>query len=530
MRLRTLPPDLEDVEALCARRAEAAKKKDMWRSVYREAYQFAMPSRETFSWWSEGANKQKQLYDSTLQETTYTAANTLCALLFPAWAKWAELSPGGDIPPDQVTPQITDGLQKATTTFFNFLNTSNFSTVINEAALDLMVGTCALTFDEGSASQPFNFSSIPLSTIEIEEGPDGRVETTWMLRKPKVRHLLRMYAGLNSLDLSAPAQDALVAKPETELEIIQGEIYHPESGHYYGVVIEVAAKQIVWRYDYGTSAPTIVARATKVAGETYGRGRVLLALADAKTLDKMQEFVLRHAALQVAPPMTGVSDGVLNPYTATITPNTIIPVASNDSGSPSLMPLPLGGNFNITETLMTDLRERVRRTMLGPEPSDGAVKSATEISVSDRNRLWAMNGEFSRIQAELLAPIIARGVFLLQRKGLMAPFKADGREVSVKYTSPFAKSQNAEDVMALQETIMVSGALGPENVSAGLFVEDIPAWVARMKGVPETLICSKEQRDERVQKAMQMMQQVQQQQAQAENPQAAPAAPPGPGA
>lgn len=530
MRLHTLPPDLEDVEALLERRAAAAAKKDLWRSVYREAYQFAMPSRETFSWWSEGSNKQKQLYDSTLQETTYTAANTLCALLFPAWATWAELAPGGDIPPEKVTPQIIEGLQQATKTFFNFLNTSNFGTVINESALDLMVGTCALTFDEGSSAQPFNFSSIPLSTIEIEEGPDGRVETTWMCRKPKARHLLRMYEGINLLDLSAATQDLIAAKPESEVEIIQGEIYHPASKHYYGVVIEKTAKQLVWRYDYGVSAPTIVARATKVAGETFGRGRVLLALADAKTLDKMQEFVLRHAALQVAPPMTGVSDGVLNPYTATITPNTIIPVASNDSGAPSLMPLQLGGNFQITETLMTDLRERVRRTMLGPEPSEGAVKSATEISVSDRNRLWAMNGEFSRIQSELLAKIIARGVFILQRKGLMAKFNADGREVSVKYTSPFAKSQNAEDVMALQEALIVASGVGPEAVQAGLKTEDVPAWVARMKGVPEALICSSEERDQRVQKAVQMAQQLQQQQAQADNPQAAPAAPPGVGA
>jgi len=188
-------------------------------------------------------------------------------------------------------------------------------------------------------------------------------------------------------------------------------------------------------------------------------------------------------------------------------------VASNDSGNPSLTPIPIGGNFRVTETLMTDLRERVRRTMLGPEPSEGAVKSATEINISDRNRLWAMNGEYNRIQAELLAKIIARGVFILQKKGLMPKFKVDGREVVVKYTSPFAKSQNAEDVMALQETLMVAGTLGPENLTLNLKVEDIPAWVARMKGVPEALICSEEERTQRMQQAAQaasMMQQAQQ--------------------
>ena len=494
MFLTSLPPDLEDVDQLLKRRGKAASKKDLWRSTYREAYQYAMPSRETFTWVLEGQNKQRALYDSTLQETTYTAANTLCALLFPAWMRWAELAPGGAIPVDQITEEIRDGLQKATQTFFSFLNNSNFSTVVNEAALDLMVGTCAISFDEGDNDKPFKFTSIPLSAIEIEEGPDGTVETTWMCRKPTARVLTRMYPGMNSLDLSASTQDAIVQTPDKEIEIIQGEVYHPQTGNYFGLVIESAAKQIVWRYGYGKSCPTIVARATKVAGETYGRGRVLLALA-------------------VAPPLTGVTDGVLNPYTATLAPGAIIPVASNDSGNPSLTPIPIGGNFRVTETLMTDLRERVRRTMLGPEPSEGAVKSATEINISDRNRLWAMNGEYNRIQAELLAKIIARGVFILQKKGLMPKFKVDGREVVVKYTSPFAKSQNAEDVMALQETLMVAGAMGPENLALNLKVEDIPAWVARMKGVPEALICSEEERTQRMQQAAQaasMMQQAQQ--------------------
>lgn len=513
MILAQLPLELENAEALMKRRDLASKKKELWRPSYREAFQFAMPSRETFSWMVEGQNKQRQLYDSTLQESTYTAANTLCALLFPSWTRWAELAPGGAIPQEEITPEIVDGLQKATQTFFTFLNNSNFGTVVNEAALDLMVGTCALSFDEGDNDRPFRFTSIPLSAIEIEEGPDGSVETTWMCRKPAARNLLRMYPGMQAFDLSAATQDAIVMTPDKEIEVIQGEVYYPENGRYYGVVIEVSAKQIVWRYDYGVSCPTIVARATKVAGETYGRGRVLLALADAKTLDKMQEFVLRHSALAVAPPMTAVSDGVLNPYTATLAPSTILPVASNETSNPSLSVIPIGGNFRVTETLMTDLRERVRRTMLGPEPSEGAVKSATEISVSDRNRLWAMNGEYSRIQSELLAKILARGVFILQKKGLMAKFRVDGREVSVKYTSPFAKSQNAEDVMALQETLMIGGALGPELLNMGLKTEEMPGWIARMKGVPEALICSPEERKDRGEAAAQAMMAQQQMQA-----------------
>lgn len=510
--LSRLPSGLENAEALLKRRTNAETKKNLWRAIYRDAYLYAMPARETFTWHTEGQYRNNRLFDSTLQEATYTAANTMCALLFPAWMEWLQLSPGAAISQDDLEkhPEIVDGLQKATKTFFAYLNASNFNTVISEAALDLQVGTAALTFDEGDNDNPFVFESLPTSALELEEGPRGTIETTWMERKPEARNLLRLYPGLELFDLPAQTQEQIEKAPETKVCVIQGEVYDPETKKYYGVVIDRNGPTIIWRYEYGVSNPTIVARASKTAGETYGRGRVLLALADARTLDRMQEFVLSQAALSIAPPMTGVSDGVLNPYTASLTPNTIIPVASNADGSPSLKPIELGQNFSITEQMMKDLRERVRRTLLGPEPSEGPVKSATEVSVADRNRLWAMGGEYTRIQAELLAKVATRGVFILQKKGLIPKFRLNGHDVTVKWTSPFATSQNAEDLLAFQKTIQtlleMGPQLGPAAISTGLKVKDVPAYVARLNGVPEKLIMSDDDRKQLVQQGIQAQQ------------------------
>ena len=525
MLLAQLPKHLENAAMLLKRRSNAEQKKHLWRSTYRDAYQYAMPARETFTWHTEGQQKNRLLYDSTLQEATYTAANTLCALLFPAWMHWCELAPGAAVTKEALeeNPEITSGLQQATAMFFSYLNTSNFNTVISEAALDLQVGTCALSFDEGDMDQPFIFQAIPLSAIEIEEGPNGTIETTWQHRCPHARNLLRMYPGMELLDLPESTRKIIAEDPEKKLNIVQGEVYDPETKNYYGVVLDFAGPTIIWRYNYGKSNPTIVARASKVAGETYGRGRVLLALSDARTVDRMQEFLLTQMALTVAPPMTGVSDGVLNPYTASLTPNTIIPVASNADNSPSLRPLEIGQNFPPAQQEMQALRERIRRTLLGPEPSEGPVKSATEISVADRNRLWAMNGEYNRIMAELLAKIVGRGTFILQKKGLMAPFKVNGRAVAVKYTSPFAKTQNTDDIMALQSTMQVLAPLGPAALQMGLKVKDIPAWVARKNGLPESLIMTDADRDKLTKdtvQAGQLAQQNQIQQNAAMNPQA----------
>lgn len=506
--LDSLPARLENVEDLLARRQKASETRELWRSLYQDCFKYAMPSRETFSSWSPGQNKVSHLYDSTLQENTYEAANTLVATLFPPWERWAELSPGAAMPTKDLPIELLEGLRGATEMFFGYLHSSNFSTVINETALDLMIGTGSIAFDEGDDDNPFVFSSVPLSRIEIEEGPNGMIETTFQHKKPKLRNLLRMYPGMEPFDLPVSLAEALKLTPEQEVEIIQIETYFPEDKHYYGVVIELTSRLIVWRYDYGLTCPMIVARATKVCGETYGRGRVMRALADARSLDKMIEFVLRQAALQVAPPLTGVSDGVLNPYTATLAPNTIIPVASNDTGAPSLRALDLGGNFNITQEMVRDLRERIRREMLGPEMSTGPIKTATEITVSDRNRLWAMNGEFARIQSELLAKIIARGVGILQSRGLLPKFKVDGRDVTIRYTSPFARSQANEDVMALQTTLATCAPLGPNVVNMGLKTEEIPEWVSRKTGLDMGLVRSPDERQQLATQAAQAAQQM----------------------
>lgn len=532
MLLSKLPSGLENAEALLKRRANAEKKKELWRSLYRDAYLYAMPARETFTWHTEGQYRNNRLFDSTLQEATYTAANTMCALLFPSWANWCTFEPGGDMTPDLLAkhPEIVIGLQDATKKFFAYLNASNFNTVISEIALDLQVGTGALDFDEGDNDNPFIFEALPTSALELECGPHGTIETVWMGREPLARNLLRLYPGLELFDLPAQTQKMIEDTPEEKVQLVQGKVYDPETKKYFGVVIDKNGPTIIWRYDYGKSSPTIVARASKTAGETYGRGRVLLALADARTLDRMQEFVLTQAALQVAPPMTGVSDGVLNPYTASLTPNTIIPVASNADNSPSLRPIELGGNFNITEQMMKDLRERVRRTLLGPEPSEGPVKSATEISVADRNRLWAMNGEYTRTQAELIVKVVQRGVYILQKKGIIPKFKIDGKEVLIKYVSPFATTQNADDLMNLEKTLQAIMNLGPQAgpmaINSGLKVKDIPAYVARLNGVPERLIMTDEDRQQQVQQTIQAQQAAQANQTQHAGALAAATAPP----
>ncbi len=513
-----LPRDLENGEALLTRRAKAAARKDLWRDYYRECYEFTMPQRETFNFNSPGQRKNLHLYDSTGQEMTYLAANNAQALLCPSWKHWSMLAPGGAVPKEESEdPDVLEQLQEATDILFNYINHSNFSTIIPEVLLDFMVGTCALSIDEGDDDDPLVFDAIPLSTIELEEGPNSRIETTWMKRCPLARNLIRTYPGMKLSDLPHGLQEQIKKKPDTEVNVIQGCVYHPKSRRYYGTVVQESSKAIIWRYDYEDSSPKIVARASVISGEIYGRGRVMMALPNIKTLNVMQEYLLRHSALQVAPPYTAISDGVLNPYTAQLVPGSVIPVASNDNGNPSLRVLETGGNFQITDAIMEALRGSVRRILLGAQQSEGPVKSATQWAIEDRNRLWDMGSEFGRAQAELFSPIIARCVWILQKRGKMPRIKVDGKLVTLKFVSPLARAQDQEDLLALQQTLElgaaaanVAGQAGQAAMAMSFKLEALPAWITKRTGLDASLVRTEQEQKSMAGQAKQMMEQQQQ--------------------
>jgi hypothetical protein len=145
--------------------------------------------------------------------------------------------------------------------------------------------------------------------------------------------------------------------------------------------------------------------------------------------------------------------------------------------------------------------------MLGPARSEGAIKSATEISTEDRDRLWAMGGEYARIQNAMLAKIMARGAYILQKRGLMPKFKIDGKVVTVKYTSPFARSQAQADVQTLVQTIQTSQVVDPtgQSISLNLKTEEVPAWVARKLGLDEELIRDENEKQDVADTAKQVM-------------------------
>ena len=91
-----------DVKQIKKRYKKAETHKEQWRSIYEEAYEYALPMRNLYDGYYEGnvpgQNKMKRVFDSTAIHSTARFANRIQSSLFPPQRPWCRLQPGQEIP------------------------------------------------------------------------------------------------------------------------------------------------------------------------------------------------------------------------------------------------------------------------------------------------------------------------------------------------------------------------------------------------------------------------------------------------
>ena len=479
------------------KRFEASKvHREYWVSHWRECYEQALPQRETVSLHQPGAKKNATIYDSTALVATQRFASRLQSTLVPPFKQWAKLEAGSVIPKDQ-TGEINQQLEEMSEIMFSHINQSNLATEANEAFLDLAVGTGALLLEEGTDGNLLKFTAVPLSELIVEEGPHGTIETVFREHSMPARNIERTWANGKPSD---QVKRQIEEKPDTLVELIEGTIFIPDKQTYEFVVIEAATKHVVWE-DYFDVSPWIVFRWSKVAGERYGRGPIMSALPDIKTLNLVAKYVLKNAEKSIAGVYVGVDDGVLNPWTVKIAPGVVIPVAAEGS----LSPLPSAGDFNVSQFVMEDLKESIRKALFYDQlgPVAGPTKSATEIAIRQQELMSDIGSSFGRLQTEFITKLVRRTIDILKRNGIVPDVQVDGKAIEVRVISPLARAQDMEDISNLGQFIQMASLAGPEATALGVDLEAIPEWIGKKMGIDLDLLRTPAQREEMKQQAMQ---------------------------
>ena len=473
---------------------EAQGIKDHWKDRFEEAYEYCLPNRESFYDESPGQRRTDKIFDETAVVGVQEFASRLQAGIVPTFARWADFQAGSEIPEEE-KPQINLELDKITDYVFQILQTSNFNQEIHEAFMDLAIGTGVMLVEEGDAINPIKFSSIPLTRVCLNNGPDGAIDTVYRTRYCKPEEILILYPKAQL------PEDFDPLKQKKKIKLVEAvyKIYEPNVEKYKFCVVMEDPKHIILEEEYEGegSNPYLVFRWNKASGEVYGRGPVFNAMSAIKTCNLTIELILQNAQMSVSGVYTYEDDGVINPDNISLVPGSLIPVAP---GSRGLIPIQAASNFDVAQLVLNDMRANIKKALymeaLGKP--EGTPMTATEVSERMADLSRQIGASFGRLQSELINPLLRRIIRILSKQGRIDVPKINGREVKVAPRSPLAQAQHLQDVADVTRfNEIIAGTFGPQMINLIVDQNATAKYLAEKMNLPEKLI-----RDEQEQKQL----------------------------
>jgi len=486
----SLPPGLGSVADIKKRFSTAQQRREMWRSILQDMYDFAIPNRENFNFHSPGTRKARHIFDSTAPEAVNTFVSVIIGSMTPDGAKWMKYSAGSDIPEDE-KKDINVKLEEATDIFFKHLSHSDFQSQVNTAHQDMSISTGCILIEEGNdIDEPLlKFTTIPLSELYLEPTSMPKIHTFFRKFSITAQEVMLRYP---EAELSDTLQKVVDKSPTKEVTIIDGsQVFNFKDKTYHQVVLW--DDELIFTQSYGDSPPGVIYRWSKVANETYGRGPVDMAMADIRTVNKVKEYVLKNAALTLSPPLMGASDGIFNPHTVRVHPGAVMPVASTNPAP--LVPLQVGGDLRVGQFVIEDLQANIRKILFADALGEftDPVQSATFNAIKDREMLRKRGANFGRLTSEFIVPLVARCTQILAKAGKIPNIKVDGRDVTLKMESPLANAEQQDNVSNLMIYLDAMTRLPEQVALLGARLESVPAFLVENLNLPEKLASSEEE-------------------------------------
>ncbi len=367
------------------------------------------------------------LFDSTAADAADNLSAAMYSLLTPPESLWINLVRESDESPD---PEPAVAALRAN------LNDSNFYTTVHQCYMDLIIyGTACLFMAENpiGADSAFHFTAIPISDIAILD--NCVFHTTTMT----ARAVLEKYSTW-----TPPRDIADKIKRDSDMPL---RLVQCLCGTDFIAWLDVGGNienNIVVRGTFDTN-PYLIFRWSVMSGELYGRGPVMRALPDIKTANKVVELVLKNATIAVSGIWQADDDGVINLANINLTPGAIIPKAVGSSG---LTPLTSGADFDVSQIILSDLRDRIRHTLLADRLgllSDKEM-TATEILARNSDMVRILGATYGRLLHEFIKPLCMRGLQILSRRGVIEHISLHS-DAELQYVAPIVKMAAAENII-----------------------------------------------------------------------------------
>jgi hypothetical protein len=190
-------------------------------------------------------------------------------------------------------------------------------------------------------------------------------------------------------------------------------------------------------------------------GQVYGVGPGFVALASARSHNRMDEATLRAARWGADPTMLAPDRSW--ELSGQIRPGKVVYGAIDTAGRQMLKPLDISGNIGLTleekQAKLEEIKDAFHYSLMNLAGRTGMTATEVATITEERQRLWAPHQ--GRIQEEYLARKIERRFSILWRAGQLppAPKGMEGAALEVKYESAAAAAQKATEGTATMRVL-----------------------------------------------------------------------------
>lgn len=470
--------------------------------------------------YSPGGKRTQLMFDATAPLALQKYGAVMESMVIPRTQKWHGLKPK-----DARLDENTDVMlycEEVTDLLFDtrYSDGSNYA----EQAFQCFIqqgayGTGALFIDdvEGVGIQ---YRALHVSELFYAENFRGIIDMVHREFKFSARQADQRFKG----NLPPGVARAVIKNPLQEFTFIH--CVYPNPDYRMGALGEAGLKFLsmyickdephICRDGWGyRSFPYVFSRGFSVPGDVYARGPASLVLPDIKQLNEMEKTLLRQAQLAVDPPILMPDDGALQGFN--MQPGALMWGGTNNDGRALALPFETHGNIQIGFDAQQQKREVVNSAflinlfqILVQEPQMTATQAM--LRAQEKGQLLAPT--MGRQQTEFVGPTITRELEILDTAGVLPPMPqilldAGGLAAfAVEYSSPFDRTQHADEGVAIMQTIESATALAQFDPTVPKMIKgpDTLRSIARINGMPTSLLMSPEEMDQVAQQQQQAQQ------------------------
>lgn len=459
-----------------------------------------------------GSQLTESIYDSTAPWALEQLASGLYSHMTDPTSRWFSLGVRGMAFEDMPYELRLWLEQVADRMYQEFSNpATRFQQTLKEVFLDLCSFGTGIQYGNWDRNlKAMNFRSYALSTVNIDEGYNGMVDTVYRDFDMTKRQLLQEFPGVSFTDQIDKAPD--------EKEYVVTHAVRPNSDFAgslkkaFKSVHFIDEQKLVLAEGGYDVFPYQVPRWTTMSGEVYGRGPGLTALPDIRLLNVMYKEIIQAAQLNNRPPLVLDDDGFMLPIS--YQPGSLI---FRTPGSADPMPLNTGGDFGITLDMMNQKRDQIAKAfhvdwLLRDKKKER--QSVHEVTDDRSEMLKQLSSVTGRLESDHFSPTIKNTFFHLARNKQLPP-KPEGLPnlaLEITYTSPAAKAQlasKADNITRYLADVAPLRAIDP-TITEGLNMPALGQEFAILRDVtnrvmlsPQAMADAKKKREEDEQAAVQ---------------------------